>query len=84
MTSVITFEEYLIYGTDDGCLMIRKLPMMEVVNKVIVNTNKTEIKVIEVSCDYKYCYVWFGEDDIYIIKDSTVFNGNMNDNANQV
>ena len=84
MKSPTTFEEYLIYGTNDGCLMIRNLPMMEIVNEVTVNTLKKEIKVIEVSYDYKYCYVWFGEDDIHIIKDSSVLNRNVNDNTNQI
>ena len=64
----LDFQEYLIYGTDDGRIKIRKFPNMELINSVCPGDGN-EILSMDISVDNKYCYISMENNKIYIIKD---------------
>ena len=64
----LNFQEYLIYGTDDGRMKIRKFPNMDLIKNVIPN-ECSEIISMDISDDKKYCYLWIKDNKIIIIKD---------------
>jgi hypothetical protein len=67
----INFEEFLIYGTNDGFVKIRSFPKMELVNSIKVYDNYS-VKVLELSTDKKCCYTWGQGDEIVIIVDNII------------
>ena len=70
----LNFQEYLIYGTDDGRLKLRKFPNMDLIN----NSNPhgcSEVISLDISADKKYCYMWVKDfDKIIVIRDFYVDN----------
>jgi WD40 repeat protein len=62
-----SFQDILLYGTNDGFIKIRKFPEMELINSISVFPNK-EINAVCVSHDKKYCYVWSVGNVIAVIK----------------
>ena len=69
--NILNFEDYLIYGTENGLIKIRKFPEMEIIKIINPNINKPILK-IEISSNFKYCYVWCERNQIYVIYDETV------------
>lgn len=67
----LNFQEYLIYGTDDGRIKIRKFPNMEL-NINIQPLDCNDIVSMDISLDHKYCYVWIKENTIIVIRDLNV------------
>ena len=67
----LNFEEFLIYGTDNGYIKIRKFPEMNLINKILVKKDKI-IRTIEISEDRKYCYAWYEGNKIILIKEKKV------------
>ena len=67
----LNFQEYLIYGTDDGRIKIRKFPNMELINN-IQPSECHDIISMDISLDKKYCYVWIKENKIIVIRDLRV------------
>ena len=65
------FQDFLIYGTDDGSIKIRKFPEMNLINSITVCKGYS-IEALTISADKRYCYVWANGDVIYIVKDSNV------------
>ena len=65
------FLDYLIYGTDDGFIKMRKFPDMGLFNKFKQSDN--EIETLELSPDKRYCYVWSKGEKITVVKDVTVY-----------
>ena len=65
----ITFQEYLIYGTDKGIVKIRSFPDMKLIGDIIELTRGVPIEALEISEDNRFCYVWSEGFQIYIIKD---------------
>ena len=65
----LTFQEFLIYGTDKGIVKIRRFPDMNLVGDIIKVTNGTPIEILEISDDKRFCYVWSEGNKINIIKD---------------
>ena len=66
-----SFQDILIYGTNDGFIKMRKFPEMTLVNSVKVFPGE-EINTICVSPDKKCCYVWSSNNIIAVIKDSNL------------
>ncbi len=62
-----SFQDILIYGTNDGFIKIRKFPEMVLINSISIFPNK-EINALCVSHDKKYCYAWSQGSVIAIIK----------------
>ena len=56
------FQEFLVYGTNDGYIKIRAFPKMNLINSIKIYENN-EIKEVALSNDKKYCYSW-GKGDI--------------------
>ena len=66
--SDLNFQEYLIYGTDDGRIKIRNFPKMDLINNVSPY-ECNEIISMDISPDKKYCYLWIKDNYIIVIKD---------------
>ena len=64
----LDFQEYIIYGTEDGKIKIRKFPNMELINCVSPGDGN-EIFSLDISDDKKYCYISMQNNKVYIIKD---------------
>ena len=64
-----SFQDILLYGTNDGYIKMRKFPEMTIVNSIPVFKGK-EINSICISPDKKCCYVWSLNNVIAVIKDS--------------
>ena len=64
----LNFQEYLIYGTDDGRVKIRTFPTMDLINDIFPN-DCNEIISMDISPDKKYCYLWNKDNKIFVIKD---------------
>ena len=78
----LEFQEFLIYGTDDGYIKIRSFPNMKMIN-MIQPFEGQEIKTIEISLDKRYCYAWSYSNKIAIIKDSSVVGIDFKDNKDK-
>lgn len=66
------FQDYLIYGTNNGFVKIRKFPEMELVNKIKPFNNGKSIECLCLSLDNKYCFAWSCSNEIAVI--SSCFN----------
>ena len=66
--SDLNFQEYLIYGTDDGRIKIRRFPKMDLINNVSPS-GCNEIISMDISQDKRYCYLWIKDNKIIVIKD---------------
>ena len=75
----IEFQDFLIYGTDDGLVKIRKFPEMNIVNN-INPFDGVPIETLTVSKDKRYCFVWGRDNQIGIIKDNTLNVDDKGDN----
>ena len=75
----IECQDFLIYGTDDGLVKIRKFPEMTIVNN-INPFDGVPIETLTVSKDKRYCYVWGRDNQIGVIKDNTLNIDDKGDN----
>ena len=64
----LDFQEFLIYGTDDGLVKIRQFPNMDLLNSISPFDGEP-IETLTMSQDKRYCYVWSKENQIGLIKD---------------
>ena len=76
------FLDYLIYGTEQGLIKIRKFPKMEILSEIDVGKGKP-IRTIEVSSDMLFCFVWVEGDKIIVCKNKDVLT-NVEDPLNIV
>ena len=67
----LDFQEFLIYGTDDGYVKIRSFPDMNLIN-LVKPFEGQEIKTIAISPDTRYCFAWSHSNKIIMIKDVSV------------
>ena len=58
----LNFQEFLVYGTNDGYIKIRAFPKMNLINSIKLYEN-SEIKALAFSNDKRYFYSW-GKGDI--------------------
>jgi len=70
----LNFQDFLIYGTDDGYVKIRSFPGMKLVNSIKPFEGQ-EIKALELSPDKRFCYIWSHKDKIAVIKDLNTSSG---------
>ena len=61
------YQDYLIYGTNNGLIRIRKFPEMELVNSVKPFNNEKSIECLCLSLDQKYCFAWSSSNEIAVI-----------------
>ena len=69
--SNLEFQEFLIYGTDDGLIKIRSFPFMDLINSVKPFEEQPIIS-IAISPDNRYCFAWSHSNKIVMIKDHSV------------
>ena len=75
----LEFQEFLIYGTDDGYIKIRSFPNMNLIN-MIKPFEGQEIVTLGISPDKRYCFAWSHSNKIVIIKDTSVTRVAIKDN----
>ena len=78
----LEFQDFLIYGTDDGYVKIRSFPYMKLINLIKPFEGK-EIQLISLSPDKRYCFAWSYGNKIAIIKDETVTRVDVKDKDKQ-
>ena len=61
------YQDYLIYGTNNGLIKIRKFPEMELANSIKPFNNDKSIECICLSLDQKYCFAWSSSNEIAVI-----------------
>ena len=66
-----SFQDILLYGTDNGFIKMRKFPEMTLVNSLEVFPGE-EINSICISPNKKTCYVCSSDGTIEVIKDSEI------------
>ena len=64
----LNFQDYLIYGTNNGFIKIRKFPDMTLI-KTIEFLDGQPIETFALSQDHRYCYTYSGGENIAIISD---------------
>ena len=69
--SNLEFQEFLIYGTDDGLIKIRSFPFMDLIN-CVKPFEEQPIISIALSPDNRYCFAWSHSNKIVMIKDQSV------------
>ena len=79
----LNFQDFLIYGTDKGCVTIRAFPKMNQIGNTI-NISDSSIETLEISKDKRYCYAWSKENEINIIKDVNVSSINVSENISRM
>ena len=79
----LNFQDFLIYGTDKGCVTIRAFPKMNQIGNTI-NISDSSIETLELSKDKRYCYVWSKDNEINIIKDVKVSSINVSENISRM
>ena len=75
----LDFQEFLIYGTDDGYVKIRSFPDMNLIN-MIKPFEGQEIKTLGISPDKRYCFAWSHSNKIIMIKDVSVTRVDIKEN----
>ena len=53
----LNFQEYLIYGTNDAFIKIRKFPELNLINSIEF-INKNPIEAFDISLDHRFCFVY--------------------------
>ena len=61
------FQDYLVYGTNNGLIKIRRFPEMDLINSANPFNNQKSIECICLSLDQKYCYAWSSSNEIAVI-----------------
>ena len=70
----LNFEEFLLYGTEDGYVKIRSFPQMNLINSIKPFEGQ-EIRCLELSPDKRFCYAWSHKDKIAVIEDYNTITG---------
>ena len=52
----LNFQEYLIYGTNNAFIKIRKFPELNLINSLEFE-NKNPIEAFDISLDHRFCFV---------------------------
>ena len=78
------FQDFLIYGTDKGCVKIRSFPKMNLIGKEICVSPGNSIEALEISKDKRFCYVWSKGNEINIIKDISVSSLQVSENISRM
>ena len=66
----MNFNDFLIYGTNNGCVKIRSFPNMELIN--CIKISDSDIKTLALSNDKRICYTWEGGENLSIINDNII------------
>ena len=80
----LNFQDFLIYGTDKGCIKVRSFPKMKLVGNILEVTPRESIETLELSYDKRYCYAWSKGNEINIIKDVNVSSIQVSENITRM
>ena len=79
----LEFQEFLIYGTDDGLVKIRRFPNMNIIN-TINPFDGVAIETLALSQDKRYCFVWGRDNQIGVIKEYLASDGQKGDSLGRL
>ena len=68
----LSFNEFLIYGTNNGYIKIKAFPKMNLIHSIKIYKEDCDIKALEISNDKRYCYSWGKEDRLAFISDNII------------
>ena len=80
----LNFQDFLIYGTDKGCIKVRSFPGMKLVGNILEVTPQESIETLELSYDKRYCYAWSKGNELNIIKDVNVSSIQVSENITRM
>ena len=80
----LNFQDFLIYGTDKGCIKVRSFPRMKLIGNIIEVTPGVSIETLELSYDKRYCYAWSKGNELNIIKDVNVSSIQVSENITRM
>ena len=75
----LNFQEYLIYGTNNGFIKIRKFPELNLVNFVEFLDGQP-IEAFDLSFDHRFCYAYSGGENIAVFCEPEAGNIEIKDN----
>ena len=61
----LNFQEYLIYGTNNGFIKIRKFPELNLINYVEFLDGQP-IESFDISFDHRFCYAYSGGENLAV------------------
>ena len=61
------YQDYLIYGTNNGIIKIRKFPELELIHSIMPFKNEKSIQSLCLSLDQRYCFAWSSSNEIAVI-----------------
>ena len=79
--SDLNFQEYLIYGTNNGFIKIRKFPELNLINYVEFLEGQP-IDAFDISFDHRFCYTYSGGENIALFCEHEA--GNIEIKENEV
>ena len=66
----LNFQEYLVYGTNNGFIKIRKFPELNLINSVEF-LDGNPIETFDISFDHRFCYVYNGKENFSFFYESS-------------
>ena len=64
------YQDYLIYGTNDGFIKIRKFPELDLIHKINPFNNEKSIECLCVSKDTRFIFCWSDSNEIAVISNN--------------
>ena len=64
------FQDYLIYGTNDGFIKIRKFPELDLIHKIYPFNNEKSIECLCISKDTRFIFCWSDSNEIAVISNN--------------
>ena len=61
------YQDYLINGTNNGIIKIRKFPELELIHSIMPFKNEKSIQSLCLSLDQRYCFAWSSSNEIAVI-----------------
>ena len=75
----LNFQEYLIYGTNNGFIKIRKFPELNLINYVEFLDGQP-IESFDISFDHRFCYAYSGGENLAVFCEPEAGNIEIKDN----
>ena len=68
--TTFNFQDYLIYGTNNGFIKLRKFPELNLIHKISPFNNNKNIECLCISKDYRFIFCWSESNEIAVISNN--------------
>ena len=68
--TTFNFQDYLIYGTNNGFIKLRKFPELNLIHKISPFNNDKNIECLCLSKDYRFIFCWSKTNEIAVISNN--------------